>query len=284
MPPVNPLSSFMRQPKIYIRLPSNGQYWKEGSLTATTTGEYPVYSMTARDELMIKIPDALLNGQAIVDVVQSCIPNIKNAWDTPNIDIDVILIAIRLATYGESMTTPITLGEYLEMEHVIDLRTVMDTLMNQIKWDAAVQISSDMTIFVRPLTYGEVSKAAVQTFETQKIMQLVDDVSVSDEDKLKLFKESFNKLTTATINVVADSIYRVDSTQGSTTNPAFIKEFVDNTDKFVFNKVYAHLDALRENNQIKPIEIAVTDEMRERGATEDTIKFPLVFDSSTFFV
>jgi hypothetical protein len=196
----------------------------------------------------------------------------------------VLLIAIRLATYGESMTTPITLGEYLEMEHVIDLRTVMDTLMNQIKWDAAVPISNDMTIFVRPLTYAEVSNAAVQTFETQKIMQLVNDASVSDEDKLKLFKESFNKLTTATINVVANSIYRVDSTQGSTENPVFIKEFVDNTDKFVFNKVFTHLDALRENNQIKPIEITVTDEMRERGATEDTIKFPLVFDSSTFFV
>ena len=46
----NPLSSFMRQPKIYIRLPSGGQYWPAGSIIPTENGEFPVYSMTARDE------------------------------------------------------------------------------------------------------------------------------------------------------------------------------------------------------------------------------------------
>ena len=104
----NPLSMFMRQPKIYIRLPSGGEFWPEGSLEATETGEYPVYSMTAKDELILKVPDALMNGQAIVDVIQNCIPNVKNAWHAPNIDLDVLLIAIRIATYGEMMTTPIT--------------------------------------------------------------------------------------------------------------------------------------------------------------------------------
>ena len=31
------------------------------------------------DEITFKTPDALLNGQATVDVIQSCIPNIKDA-------------------------------------------------------------------------------------------------------------------------------------------------------------------------------------------------------------
>ena len=33
--------------------------------------------MTAKDEMMFKTPDALLNGQATVDVIQSCIPAIN---------------------------------------------------------------------------------------------------------------------------------------------------------------------------------------------------------------
>jgi hypothetical protein len=93
----------MRQPKIYITLPSKGNYWTEGSLEFTETGEFPVYSMTARDELLFKTPDALMNGQALVDVIESCMPNVKNAWDMPTIDLDTVLIAIRLATYGEYM-------------------------------------------------------------------------------------------------------------------------------------------------------------------------------------
>ena len=79
----NPLQNFMRQPKLYITLPSNGMYWPKGSLEVTETGEFPVYSMTAKDELTLKVPDALLNGQGIVDVIQHCIPNIRNAWAIP---------------------------------------------------------------------------------------------------------------------------------------------------------------------------------------------------------
>ena len=51
----NPLVSFMRQPKIYIRLPSSGEYWPNNSLIASEIGEYPIFSMTAKDELMLKI-------------------------------------------------------------------------------------------------------------------------------------------------------------------------------------------------------------------------------------
>jgi hypothetical protein len=282
--PGNPLTSFMRQPKIYIRLPSNGEYWPAGSLQMTETGEFPVYSMTARDELLIKVPDALMNGQAIVDVVQNCMPNIKNAWMIPSIDMDVILIAIRLATYGEKMTTPITFGEDIEMEHVVDLRSVMDTMMNQIAWDPVVSINQDLTVFVKPLTYKQMTETALQTFETQKIMQLANDEKMNEDDKLAMFKESFKKLTNATVGTVSAGIFKIDSSQGSTDNPIYIKEFIDNIDKDIFNKIQEHLEMLKDKNTIKPINVPVTDDMREKGITGEVVEIPLIFDASTFFV
>ena len=105
----NPLANYFRQPKMYMRLPSHGQFYPEGALDKSEIDEYPVYAMTAKDELMFKTPDALMNGQAVVDVVQNCIPNIKDAWQVPSIDMDIILIAIRIATYGEKLTTPLTI-------------------------------------------------------------------------------------------------------------------------------------------------------------------------------
>lgn len=279
----NPLTMFMRQPKIYIRLPSNGEFWPTGSLTPSETGDYAVYSMTAQDELLLKIPDALMNGQAIVDMIQHCMPNIKNAWHTPNIDIDVILIAIRLATYGEQMTTPITIGE-LELEYTVDLRTVMDSLLNQISWDPIVPISDELTVFVRPINYKQMSSSAMQAFETQKIIQMSNDDKISDEDKIAIFKESFTKLTNVTIGMVGASIYKIDSSQGSTDNPMFIKEFIDNSDKAIFNKIQKHLEQLKEQNSVKPIIVPVTEDMRSNGVTGETIEIPMTFDSSTFFV
>jgi hypothetical protein len=182
------------------------------------------------------------------------------------------------------MTTPITFGDDLTLDYQMDLRIVMDKLMNQISWDATVPVNNDMTVFVKPLTYKDFSFSSIQTFETQKIMEIANSDQMSEEDKLKLFKDSFAKLTQVTLGTVEKSIYRIDTSNGSTSDPAYIQEFINNVDKDIFNTIQNHLDKLREQNGVEPIEIAVTDEMREKGMTGDTVKVPLTFDASTFFV
>ncbi len=279
----NPLLGLMRQPKIYIRLPSNGEFWEDGSLEVSENGEYPVYSMTAQDELKLKIPDALMNGQAVVDVIQHCMPNVKNAWKIPNIDMDVILIAIRIATYGEKMSVPLKLGEDVDYEYELDLRLVTDQLMQTIMWDPVIPVNENLTIYVRPITYKVMTQGALQTFETQKIIQVVNDESVSDEDKIRIFKESFAKLNKLTLGIVSDSIYSIESVNGSTSDRKHIQDFMDNVDKEIFDKVKGHIDRLREHNAIKPLKVAVTEEMRAVGITGDELEIPLNFDPSSFF-
>lgn len=279
----NPLSMFMRQPKIYIRLPSKGEFWPAGSIALPENQQLAVYSMTAKDELTINIPDALMNGQAIVDVIQNCVPAIKNAWMIPTMDLDAILIAIRIATYGEMMKTPVTFKNDVEMDYQIDLRTVLDGIMNNALWEPTIAISPEMTVFVRPLTYKQATSASLQSFETQKIIQLTNNNQLSEEEKIKLFKESFKKLSESTVGTVISSISRIDTSNGSTDNPQHIKDFIENTDKDTFNKIEAHLEYLRERNSIKPMVIQVSDEMKALGITGDTVEIPLVFDASTFF-
>lgn len=279
----NPLMGQMRQPKIYIRLPSNGEFWENGALEQTENGEYPVFSMTAQDELKLKIPDALMNGQAVVDVIQHCVPNIKNAWAIPNIDMDVLLIAIRIATYGEKMSVPIKLGSDVDYEYELDLRLVVDQLMQNIAWDPIVPINENLIVHVRPITYKTMTQGALQTFETQKIIQIVNDESIAEEDKIRIFKESFAKLNKLTLGVITESIFNIESSGGGTSDRKHIQEFMDNVDKEIFDKVKGHIDILREHNAIKPLKIAVTDEMRAIGITEEEIEVPLNFDPSNFF-
>jgi hypothetical protein len=70
----NPLAKHFRQPAIYLRLPSQGQYWPENAITLPVTGELPVYPMTTKDEITLRTPDALINGTGVVSVIESCIP------------------------------------------------------------------------------------------------------------------------------------------------------------------------------------------------------------------
>lgn len=278
----NPLSAYMRQPKIYIRLPSNGNWWPAGSIDITETGEFPVYSMTAKDELIFKTPDALMNGQAMVDVIQSCIPNIKNAWEIPSIDLDTILIAIRIATYGEKMSfshkVPV-IDEELDFD--LDLRILLDQ-QSQNVWIDQLVINEEFIIFIKPVSYKNITQASIKTFETNRILMVVNDDSIPDHKKLEIFNTSFNMLTNATITLVGESIFKVVTSEFEVTDKNHILEFIQNVDKEVFVKIQDHINELKTKNELKPLEFSTTEEQQNKGAPA-TYKVPLNFNNSDFF-
>lgn len=278
----NPLVGYMRQPKIYIRLPSNGDFWPAKSIDVPENNEFPVYSMTARDELIFKTPDALLNGQSIVDVIQSCMPNIKNAWDCPTLDLDTILIAIRLATYGEKMAfshkIPV-IDE--EVDYELDLRMLLDQQQNN-QWLEQVPITEDFIIYVRPLSYRHLTQTSIKSFETARIMNVVNDESISDEKKLELFNTSFASLTKATIDLMTESIYKIATPEGEVTDRKFITEYVANADKSIFERVQKHLTELKKNNDLKSLEFGTTEEQQAQGAPA-SYAVPINFNNSDFF-
>jgi hypothetical protein len=272
----------MRQPKIYIRLPSDGEFWDPKSLDMPENRELPVFSMTAKDELMFKTPDALMNGQSMVDVIQSCIPNIKNAWHCPTVDLDTILIAIRLATYGETMKISHKIPVIEEdVEYEIDLRLLLDQQQNNV-WIEQVVIRDDLIIFVKPLTYKHLTQTSIKSFETTRIMSMINDDKLSDEQKLKMFNESFVNLTKITVDLMAEGIYKIIAGGEEVTDTKFIFEFISNTDKDVFEKVQNHLKDLKERNEIKPLTAVTTEEQQEQGAPA-TYTIPVSFNNSDFF-
>jgi hypothetical protein len=277
----NPLQKYFRQPKLYIKLPSEGQFYPAGAYEQTETGEVPVYSMTAKDELAFKTPDALLNGQATVDVVQSCIPNIKNAWQMPSIDLDAALIAIRMATYGETLTittkTPVT-GE--EKEFQVDLRQLFDEFSNLV-YETQVPVG-DMIIHLRPLTYQEYTKAALKTFEEQRIFNIVNNESISDEDKLQAFTNSFTKLTQLTVDMVTQGIVKIVIGEQEVSNKSYIDEFIRNADKDFFSAVTKHLEVQKDKYSLKPLIAKATPEEIEKGVPK-SYEIPITFDQSNFF-
>lgn len=280
----NPLSGYIRQPKIYIKLPSNGNFWPSGSLEMTDTGEFPVYSMTALDEITLKTPDALLNGQAVVDIIQSCVPNIKNAWHTPNIDLDTILVAIRIASFGEMMEiSHIVPGTNDEVEHNIDLRRILEQLANGTQWEDTVVVDDQITCIVNPLSYKHVSWNSLKTFEAQRMISLVGDSDVPEEQRIEILKESVDVLSAIAFNIVADSIHAIIAGDIEVTEKEFIKEFLQNADKTTFNKVQAHLTRMKELSGIKPLEFTSSQTHIDLGAPA-TYVMPLNMDHSSFFV
>jgi bacterioferritin-associated ferredoxin len=233
----NPLAQFFRQPKIYMQLPSGGKYYPPGALEMPENGELPVYAMTAKDELLMRTPDALMNGASTVEVIKSCVPSIKNPWFMPAIDVDAVLISIRYATYSQEMEVGTTCPSCnTAAEKLVDLRNLLDSL-RQINFIDRIEIDNNMVVWIQPLTYDQITRTALKTFEQQRIFSVVNDESISDERKMELFQTSFIKLTELTVDTVADAISKIESPAGIVTDKDFIKEFLANTDKKVFSRV-----------------------------------------------
>ena len=280
-PKANPLQKYFRQPKIYINLPSNGAYYPPGAIEMTETGELPVFPMTAKDELTMKTPDALLNGQATVDLIKSCVPNIKDPWKMPSIDLDAVLIAIRIASYGETLdiTTKIPkIGD--ERDYGVDLRMILNKLVS-VQFENQITVS-DMVINIRPLTYEEFTKSSLKTFEEQRIFRLVNNTEIPEEEKLVKFNESFKKLTNLTVDMMIQSIHSIELEDDTVTDRDHISEFVQNSDKMFFSAVRTHLESEKTKFQIEPLQISTTEEEQERGAPE-SFEVPITFDQSNFF-
>ena len=277
----NPLRKYFRQPKVFITLPSKGKFYPEGSLDVPETGEHPVYAMTAKDELTMKTPDALLNGAATVEVIKSCVPSIVNPWYMPSIDLDAILIAIRIATYGETLevTTKVP-GTGEERSFDVDLRQLLNKMVT-VEYEDVLTVDN-MNVIIRPLTYREFTDASLKTFEEQRIFSLVNNDEISDSEKLEKFNVSFKKLTDLTVSTLSKSIISISIGDTSVTNQSHIDEFINNADKNFYTSITKHLDVQKAKFQIAPIPAISSDEDIANGAPA-TWEVPITFDQSNFF-
>ncbi len=276
--PSNPLAKHFRQPQIYLKLPSKGRWYPAGSIDMPPTGELPVYAMTAKDELTLKTPDALLNGQATIEVIESCLPNIKDAWQMPSVDIDAVLIAIRQATYGNEMDL-VSVCPHCNSrnEHTLDLSAMAD----QIKLpdlEGTIKVK-DLELFLKPQTYREFNQASLENYEQQRILSVVNDTTLSEEDKLTRFNILFKKLLSLTVQTVSNSVGAIKMSDGTVVDSReYIDEFFVNCDKEIWNAVKQKLEALGEQNPLRKLDVVCENEECVKPYTT-----PLIFEASSFF-
>lgn len=99
----NVLKKYFRQVKASANLPSRGWWYEEGLIDAKPEA-VPVLGYTAADEIMLLTPDKLITGESTYDIIRSCVPSIKDPKKLVKIDIDALMVAIKIATSGYTYT------------------------------------------------------------------------------------------------------------------------------------------------------------------------------------
>jgi len=273
---INPLQKHFRRPAIYFKLPSQGQFWPEGSLELTVTGDLAVLPMTTMDEITIRTPDALLNGQGVVDLIKSCVPSIKDPWGMPSVDVDATLIAIRIASYSNMMEIESNCPHCDEKNsYLVDLNNILANIRSP---DYTQTLKYDNLVFAfKPQKYFEMNKANLVRFEEQKIINLVRDDTISDEEKTQYFAEQVKRLVDISNSAYVACTSSVTTEEGIVVrDELFINEFYKNCARSTSNAVKGKLEEFAEAAKIKPIDVKCNECQKD-------FKVNVSFDYSHFF-
>jgi hypothetical protein len=238
-------------------------------------GELPVYPMTVRDEIINKTPDALFNGNSVVSLIQSCIPNVKNAWAVPSIDLDAMLIAIKIATYGKDIDVSGICTHCNESsDYVIDLNQQL-ALIGRTQYQKSSTIGQFEILF-KPLSFQEINATNQEQFNEQKLAQVLPTADLTDNEKLTQINDLVMKVTEGTIKALSASISSIRTDDIIVDDTSQISEFLNNCSSQIFNTIKDAAIEKRNASSLKPLKFTCSHCNKD-------YEQPLILDLSNFF-
>ena len=216
----NPLLARVRMPGQRVTLPSGGLFYADGELDPSVVGgEIEVQPMTMIDDLVLKTPDKLLNGDGIVEVISRCIPQVLKPWELLSKDVDFLVICLRIVTYGNLVElTHAHEGcskEFKKDNKVIQMeRSYKVDVSKLLKKTRRIDPTTLNDVFCMTLTNGQIIKTKPMTFRMfVHVMQLqLNDIETLQVD------DSFNNM----VDMLSNIILEVDEV----TNREHIKEWL----------------------------------------------------------
>jgi hypothetical protein len=245
----NPLKQYFRTFKLYLKIPSGTSYYPSTVLEYTDSGEVGVMPMTGKDELAFKNPDALLNGEALIEVITSCVPALKNPKALLTNDIDALITAIRYATYNDTLETTLICPKCShENTFKIDLQYALDN-MSILDDNYIVNLDTGLSVFVKPYTFPDLLKSLHAQFEQRKLAKAVESETITDLQRSEIFAKAFKEIAMSKYELMCNGVEKVvdESKNINVTDKKHIKEFLQNIDKKSADKIG---DLIDEINQI----------------------------------
>ena len=274
-----------RKVELYTTLPSGGAYWPNGTidLSSNPSKEIGIMPMTMLDEINLRTPDSLLNGEAVVSIIKSCCPQIKDPWQAPLLDLETILVGIRIATYGPQLDVSVNVPQVnVPHEFTID---ISDAIANLVPgtFTATHTLSNGHTINIKPMTYRTMTETNIKNYEQARLATNLKNTEATEEQRMEEIQKSFKNITDLTIKNMADQVTSVDTEDGSISTTSEVFQYVTNIPAPIAQEIKAIVTEQNRLGTMKPITIPVPEDLVKQGAPE-TITQSLVLDQSNFFV
>lgn len=275
----NPLSKYIRAPKVYTKLPSLGKFYEPGMVETSVNGEVAVYPLTAIDQIMLKTPDAMLNGESLLKVVQNCVPGVKDVKKLVEPDINTLLLAIRIATTGQIMEIEASCPNCQEKhEYTINISNILET-QTFMDDDTSMRFDDSLILKIRPYNFEQRNLQMLNEINEDQAIKLIENKEYAeDNERMIEISRHINKMAERTFDVVAKSISSITilPTNETVTDTGFIAEFLKGISKAQADII---VEKIKELNNIG----IDTNTTLVCTSCNNEWKQPLDFDPSSFF-
>jgi T4 bacteriophage base plate protein len=235
----NPLKDYFRIVKMHIRLASAKDYYDSSIVEVNEFGEVGIFPMTGKDELILKNPSGLLNGEAIVSLLNSCVPAVKKPQELLSNDIDVLITAIRHVSFENHLDLDM---ECPECQHrntfEMDLAYALEN-MSFLEKEYPIKLDNGLTLYIRPFRFNDLLTGLHVQFEQAKLARELSDETTTEEEKLAKFGKQYNHITDINIELIGNSIEKIyiEDKKEYITDRTFIAEFLNNCEKGTVAKI-----------------------------------------------
>ena len=273
------LSKYYRQPGLTVKLPSHGQFMPEGSINYQPDGSVNVYPMRLADEMMLKNPDALMSGSALESLFESCVPDIKNPGMISSIDLDVLLLGVRVATYGRKMDLETQCPMCArDLEFVCDLPTMLQTqVYPEGKLENEVRLNDDLVAEIRPFNVSDMNTMGRKVYEEERRMQQIEMAdNLTEFERESQRKHLFQRVASFEAEMLAKSVVKIISPEGEVSDLESILDLIRQAPAPWLVKLKVRQEDLSMNAMDKKVDAACEFCKHEWKTT-------LNFDPTSFF-
>lgn len=259
----SPLKKYFRKPVLYINIPTNGKFIDnvtEDDLSVFK--EVGVLPMTTFNDLEIKNPESLLNGEIIGNLIEDCTNLQVDFKQLSRADIDSLMIAIKIATYGEFEEKTFNCGnKKCKKENTVNIN--LQSILNscgEFDDEYIVTLSNQLKVYLQPTNYGDIlqlDQAQLQENSTVKELEksLREGESMTEEELEEKQHEIYAKInhlvkmmSVSAMNTIVNDIIKIETPDGKIeTNKESILEFINDLSKKDYELIS---DKLSEINDI----------------------------------
>lgn len=245
----NPLQKYFRTPKLYVKLPSQGKFNTHEFVNTSVNGEVAVYALTALDQILLKTPDALLNGEALLKVFKSCVPDVSDVKQLVEPDINTLMVAIRVASNGAHMPWDTTCPACNhEQTFEVDLAQILDT-QQMVQTNPVIDFQGELKIHVRPYNFIQRNMQILNEVEESQTVRIINNnQDLTESEKLQQLSAHVDKMSHSIFTVLSLSVEKIEitSSQEIVTDRSHIDAFVKGISKIQADAI---MNMIKELNQ-----------------------------------